>query len=151
MTDFATNQQSQSANPPLTQSVPHEPYTNTNPVPTNLPPATTGFDQPNPVRPLPTSNSSGGEPTKVPNLQSNMFKMQRNRSNYRLPFKLKRFIFSFCHCFFAIFSAQKELCRRIQSVWCTGKTYRTNNGTDSASAINTTEWLLRSWASVGSW
>lgn len=85
MTDFATIQQSQNANPPLTQSVPHEPYTNTNPVPTNLPSTTTGFDQPNPVRSMPSSNASGGETTKVPNLQSNMFKMQRNRSNYRLP------------------------------------------------------------------
>lgn len=82
MADFTTNQQSQNANPPITQSsVLHEPYTNQNPVPTNLPSATPGFDQPNPVRSIPSSNSSGGEPTKVPNLQSNMFKMQRNRSN----------------------------------------------------------------------
>lgn len=85
MTDFASNhQQSQNVNPPLTQPVSHEPYTNPNPVPTNLPPATTGFDQPNPVRSMPSTNSStGGEVTKIPNLQSNMFKLQRNRSNYR--------------------------------------------------------------------
>ncbi|KAJ6636502.1 Protein transport protein sec-16A.1 [Pseudolycoriella hygida] len=82
MTDLATNhQQSQSVNPPITQPVSHEQYTNPNPVPTNLPPATTGFDPPNPVRSMPSTNSStGGETTKIPNLQSNMFKMQRNRT-----------------------------------------------------------------------
>lgn len=86
MTDFAINhQQSQNAIPPITQPVVHEPYTSPNPVPTNLPPATTGFDQPNPIRSMPTANpSTGAEPAKIPNLQSNMFKMQRNRSNYRL-------------------------------------------------------------------
>lgn len=107
MSDLVPNQppppQQQNANTPQTQPLSHEQYSNPNPVPTtNLPPATSGFDQTsNPVRSMPMAtttptpapnlpSAAGGEVTKVPNLQSNMFKMQRNRSNYtfcmRLPF-----------------------------------------------------------------
>lgn len=113
MSDFATNHQpSQIVNPPITQPMSQEPYTNPNPVPTNLPPAATGFDPPNPGRSMPTTNSAtGGEATKIPNLQSNMFKMQRNRSNYRLH---EIIVLSSLQCFFppffVCFSVEKVLC-----------------------------------------
>lgn len=87
----ANSQPQHSVNPPQTQPMSHEQYSNPNSVPTNLPPASTGFEPPNPVRSMPTANpSTGGEVTKIPNLQSNMFKMQRNRSNY--PFS--RYLFA---------------------------------------------------------
>lgn len=92
------------------------------------------------------ANNNNDQLAKVPNLQSNMFKMQRNKSELGRSEWLTYWIHS-KPIHFLIDSFEKVLRRCIQSIWSTIKANRTNPGSNYSHGY-TTKWVL--CASTGS-